>query len=72
LLITGDDFVLAAVEMLQSRRGEAGSSYSDFPERSLFPLNTGHSASPSWADKDKVKTDISKRNRMYLIKYELL
>src|SRR5450759_3226498 len=40
-LITGDDFVLTPIEMLHRSCGAAGSSNSDLPERSAFPLNTG-------------------------------
>ena len=45
-LITGDDFVRTPVVILQRSCGESESSNSNFPERSAFPLKTGHSVSP--------------------------
>jgi hypothetical protein len=48
-LMTGDDLVLVPVVMLHKRDGDDGSSDADFPARSGFPRNNGHSDSAFWA-----------------------
>src|SRR5664279_3855515 len=66
-VITGDDFVVPPVFMLQRSFGDKGNSDSTLPARSALPLNSGHSLLPVCEETDKIESKLITMIKMNFI-----